>query len=152
MTTSRDVEHLKEVARSLGLQVVERKGPTRGGYHDGHKRIRLNPGQSWRVTRSFLAHEIGHALYRHVRSPYGPVMMKQERLAWEWAARYLVTPEAFAAAEDEWSGHAPAMAYELGVTVEIVDAFRRLLQRIDDTVYVGARMGDGQWTAKLEVA
>lgn len=152
MTTSRDVTHLIEVARSLGLQVIERKGATRGGYHDGHRQIRINPGQSVRVTRSFLAHEIGHALWRDTPSPYGPVRMKQERRAWEWAARYLVTREAFAAAEVEHSGHGPAMAYELGVSVEIVEAFRRILQRIDDTVYVAPRMGEGQWAAKVRVA
>lgn len=152
MTTTRDIPHLIGIAHDLGLQVVERTGPTRGGYHDGHKRIRINPGQSWRVARSFLAHEIGHAVFRDTPSPYGPVRMKQERRAWEWAARYLVTPDGFAEAERARHGHKPAMAYDLGVSVEIIDAFERLLQRIGDVTYVAPRMGAGQWTHRIEVA
>lgn len=152
MTTTRDIPHLIAVARDLGLQVVERKGPTRGGYHDGHKLIRINPGQSWRVTRSYLAHEVGHAVFRDTPSPYGPVRMKQERRAWAWAARYLITPEAFAEAEHARGGHAPAMAYDLGVTVELIDAFSATLQRIGDVTYVEPKMGAGQWTHRVEVA
>ena len=151
MTTrpERDVAHLIEVATELGLTVVERKGRHRGGYHDGLKQIRLNPNMSVRATRSFLAHEIAHAIFRDVPSPYGPVKAKQERRAWEWAALYLITPEGFADVEEHRCGHAPAMAYDLGVTVELVDAFRGLLQRIGDTTYVQARMGVGQWTHRF---
>ncbi len=151
-TRERDIAHLIEIANELGLTVVERKGHHRGGYHDGLKQIRLNPGMSRRVTRSFLAHEIAHALFRDVPSVYGPVKAKQERRAWEWAACYLITPAAFAEAEHHRGGHAPAMAYDLDVTVELVEAFRRVLSRIDDTVYVKPMMGDGQWTHRIDVA
>ena len=148
MTTrpERDVPHLIAIAQDLGLTVVERRGHHRGGYHDGIRQIRINPGMSVRLTRSLLAHEIAHAMYRDVPSPYGPVKMKQERRAWEWAAVYLIEPADFAAAEETRDCHAPSMAYDLGVTVELVDAFRGALQRIGEQVYLQPRMGAGQWT------
>ncbi|WP_431800386.1 ImmA/IrrE family metallo-endopeptidase [Microbacterium kunmingense] len=154
MTThhERDIAHLIEVAEELGLHVVERRGHHRGGYHDGLRQIRLNPGMSARATRSFLAHEIAHALFRDTPSPYGPVKAKQERRAWEWAAIYLISPEAFAEAEEQRGGHTPAMAYDLGVTVELVEAFRRVLARIGDNVYVKPRMGVGQWDHRVDIA
>lgn len=148
MTTTRpdrDVAHLIHIAHELGLDVIERHGRHRGGYHDGLRQIRLNPGMSQRVARSFLAHEIAHALFRDTPSPYGPARAKQERRAWEWAALYLVTPDAFAEAEAIREGHTASMAYDLGVSVEIVEAFRNLLTRIGDTVYVESKMGAGQW-------
>lgn len=144
-TDERDIPHLIEVALDLGLTVVERRGHHRGGYHDGIKQIRLNPGMSQRVTRSFLAHEIAHAIFRDVPAAHGPVKAKQERRAWEWAACYLITPQDFAIAEEQRCGHAPAMAYDLGVTVELIEAFRRILTRIGDTTYVRSKMGAGQW-------
>jgi hypothetical protein len=153
MTTrhERDVAHLVGVANELGLKVVERRGHHRGGYHDGIRQIRINPGMSVRLTRSILAHEIAHALHRDVPSPYGPVRMKQERRAWEWAAVYLIDPADFAAAEDARCGHAPAMAFDLGVTVELVDAFRGALERIGEHVYLQPRMGAGGWTERVEI-
>lgn len=154
MTTrpERDIHHLVAIAHELGLTVVERRGHHRGGYHDGIRQIRLNPGMSARLTRSLLAHEIAHAIHRDVPSPYGPVRMKQERRAWEWAAVYLIDPTDFAAAEDARNCHSPSMAYDLGVTVELVDAYRGALQRIGDVVYVQPKMGVGQWTHRVEVA
>lgn len=148
----RDVAHLTELAESLGLAVVERRGKTRGGYHDGLRQVRINPGMSRRVTRSFLAQEIAHALFRDTPSPYGPVKAKQERRAWEWAALYLIDRRAFAEAEALRSGHSPAMAYDLDVTVEIIDAFKRLLSRIGDQVYVKPGMGEGVWMERVELS
>lgn len=145
----RDIPHLIDVATEMGLTVVERKGRHRGGYHDGLRQIRLNPGMSERVTRSFLAHEIAHAVFRDVPSPYGPVKAKQERRAWEWAALYLIEPAAFAEAEKHRDGHSPSMANDLMVTIEVVDAFRQILSRVGDTVYVAPKMGAGQWSHRL---
>lgn len=148
----RDVAHLTELAEELGLSVVERRGSTRGGYHDGLRRVRINPGMSRRVTRSFLAHEIAHALFRDAPTPYGPVRAKQERRAWEWAALYLVDREAFAEAERLRSGHAPSIAHDLDVSVEIIEAFKRILARIGDQVYVKPGMGQGVWIERVKLS
>lgn len=154
MTTrpDRDIPHLHALAADMGLTIVERRGSRRGGYHDGLKQIRINPGMSRRATRSVLAHEIAHALFRDVPSHHGPVNAKQERRADEWAALYLITPDAFADAEKHRGGHSPSMAYDLDVTVELVEAFRRVLLRVGDTVYVDPKMGAGQFAHRAEVA
>lgn len=146
---TRDIPHLVSIADQLGLTVIERRGNTPGGYHDGLARIRLDPGQSIRAQRSFLAHEIAHALFRDSPSPYAVVAMKQERRAWNWAARYLITPEGFALTERMREGHSASMAYDLGVTVELVEAYRKQLLRVDETVYVAPRMGSGQWSHRF---
>lgn len=150
-TRDRDIPHLIGIADELGVSVIEQNGPTRGGYHDGLRRIRINSGMSQRAARSYLAHECAHALFRDVRSPYGPVAMKQERRAWEWAATYLICPDEFAEAETIRGGHAPSMAYDLDVTVELITAYRRTLHRIGEVTYMQPRMGAGQWSLKVAV-
>lgn len=153
MTTrpERDAAHLTALAQELGVQIVERQGRHRAGYHDGCREIRVNPGLPQRVHRSFLAHEIAHALFRDTPSPHAHVSAKQERRAWEWAATYLIDPEDFAETESVREGHLPSMAYDLGVTVEVVSAFRDALQRIGDTVYLQPKLGAGMWTHRQVV-
>lgn len=143
---------LLRLAAELGVDVVERRGGKIGGYHAGTRTIRLNPGMSVRVARSVLAHELAHHIFGDEPSPYGPVRAKQERRAHEWAARRLITSEAYADAERARGGHTPSMAYDLGVTVEIVEAYRRLLTRLGDTVYVGARLGSSPDVERWDVA
>lgn len=146
------MQQLLKLANELGITVVERAGLRLGGYHEGSTTIRLNPSLPRRVARSVLAHEIAHHIFADQPSPYGPVTAKQERRADEWAARHLISPEAFAEAERQRGGHTASMAYDLGVTVELVDGFRRLLLRVDDTVYVRPRLGAGQWEHRERVA
>lgn len=143
---------LLKLADDLGITVVERPGLRLGGYHGGSTTIRLNPALPRRVARSVLAHEIAHHVFQDVPSRHGPVTARQERRADEWAARYLITPEDFADAERIRDGHTASMAHDLGVTVEIVEAFRRLLVRIGDTTYVNPRMGAGQWEHRRDCA
>lgn len=140
------------LAEDLGLKVIWREGAKRGGFHSGSRTIRLSPGGSMRTTRSVLAHEIGHAVYQDTYTPYGPARARQEARANEWAAGHLITPEAYAAAEEHRGFHAASLAFELGVTVELVEAYQRLLQRIGDTVYVAPRMGAGLWDHRIQVS
>lgn len=146
------MHQLLQLADELGLRVIERRGSKRGGFHEGSKTIRLNPGQSTRAMRSVLAHEIAHAIFGDVPSPYGPQRARQERRADEWAAKYLITPSAYADAEQRRGVHASALAFELGVTVELVEAYQRLMQRLGDATYVEARMGAGQFDHRIETA
>lgn len=140
------------LAEELGLKVTWRDGAKRGGFHAGTQTIRLSPGASERTTRSVLAHEIGHAVYQDSYAPPGPTRDRQEARANEWAARHLITPDAYAAAEQRRGIHAASLAYELGVTIELVEAYQRLLERIGDTVYVAPRMGAGLWDHRVKVS
>ncbi|MEZ2373082.1 ImmA/IrrE family metallo-endopeptidase [Arthrobacter sp. RCC_34] len=95
----------------LGVLVVEMDlGGDACGYYDDRIRTifidrRLSPIQ-WTST---MAHELGHAYYRHVgTTPRG------EREASEWAARQLIPHENFMEVAAIYD-NAVAMANELGV-------------------------------------
>lgn len=142
---------LLDMVAALGLvleywPLVNRNGEYR---HD-LKRIRLREGMTIRQERSTLAHELAHAVFGDVPSKFGPVNAKQERRADEWAALRLIATDDYRAAEDRWSGHVGAMAYDLGVTSKLVTAYQGLLLRVGPTTYLNPRMGAQQWLQKLE--
>ncbi|WP_101844534.1 ImmA/IrrE family metallo-endopeptidase [Zhihengliuella sp. ISTPL4] len=123
------MQQLLRLADDLGLRVIERAGATPGGFQPLTRTIRLAPGMSRRTTRSILAHELGHAHLGHQPTRQPAVRARQERQADEWAARRLITPAAYAAAEELRGPHVASLAFELDVTIEIVLAFQRLLRR-----------------------
>lgn len=123
-----------------------------GDYCHDRRRIRVRDGLHARHSRSVLAHELGHAAFGHVRSRFGPVNAKQERMAEEWAALRLIGIDDYRAAEEAHRGHAGAIALELGVMRTTVEAFRGLLARLGDFTYVDPRMGADQWTHREAIA
>ncbi|WP_082478074.1 ImmA/IrrE family metallo-endopeptidase [Microbacterium sp. Leaf320] len=143
------MENLLRLLEENGLHLVERSGRTYGGYEPRTATIRVTPGLSLRATCSVLAHELAHAMLGHTATADAAARDRQERRADEWAARLLITPAAYAAAEQARGPHPASLAFDLGVTVEIVIAYQRLLRRVGDATYVGARMGRGQWEHRL---
>lgn len=123
------MDHLLRLVEEHGLTVIERPGPTLGGYDHAARRIRLDPGLSVRTARSVLAHELGHATLGHTVAADPATRRRQEQRADEWAARLMITPAAYAAAEALRGTHRASLAFELGVTVELVAAYQCLLQR-----------------------
>jgi Zn-dependent peptidase ImmA (M78 family) len=105
----------------------------------------ISPGMSKRTTCSVVAHELAHAILGHLPSSDATTRARQERRADEWAARLLITPAAYAEAERARGPYPTSIAFELGVTVELVIAYQRLLCRMGDDTYVDPRMGRGQW-------
>ncbi|OAZ39797.1 hypothetical protein A9Z40_08225 [Microbacterium arborescens] len=105
-----------------------------------------------RTTRSVLCHEIAHHVLGHRPTRFGPVRMRQEKEANEWAAHMLITPEAYADAERLHDGRLGAMAHTLDVAPELAAAFRSTLSRIGDTVYVQPKLGAGMWRHREELA
>lgn len=138
------------LAADLGLTVIESRGRHAGGYRPDDNTVRLAPHLPARAARSVLMHEIAHHILGHRPSVFGPVRERQEITANRWAAQHLITPADYADTEQRRDGHLPSMAYDLGVTVEIVDAYQALLLRTETSVYVNPRMGARQWTAKLD--
>jgi Zn-dependent peptidase ImmA (M78 family) len=122
------MDELLRLVEEHGLRLVERPGETRGGFDPERGVIRLAPGMSARTTRSVLAHELGHALLDHSPSTDPLRRRRQERQADAWAARRLITPEAYAAAEAIRGPHRPSLAFELDVTVELVTAYQAMLR------------------------
>lgn len=124
---------------------LERDGDT-----DVHERvIRIRPGMLRRRERSVKGHELAHATLGDQPTIFGYYNDRMERLADEWAARFLIVPDAFREAEEVCCGHTEAMAIHLDVMSDIVVAYRRQLARLGDTVYVRPRMGAGQWAERV---
>lgn len=147
-------EAIWRTLEALGVAVEYAQLPSDrdGEYHHDQRLIRLQDGMAARLHRSVLAHECAHAVFADVRSRFGPVTAKQERRADEWAALRLVAVDTYRHAEAIHHGHVEAMAVELGVTVELVEAYQRVLMRVGDTVYVDGRMGAGQFLHKVQIA
>ena len=101
----------------------------RGVYEHEKRLITLNAWLSSEQSRSTLAHELGHAWYEHTwtSDPHGNA--EHERLADEWAARFLIDAHAYAAAEREHGPHPGALAAALHVTPTLVLTFQRIARR-----------------------
>lgn len=125
------MDQLLHLAEEHGLHIVERRGATPGGFEPVTRTIRLDPGMSARTQRSVLAHEVGHALLGHRPTARPALRARQERQADEWAARLLISPRAYAEAEGIRGPHPASLAFEIGVTIELIQAFQRLLRRGD---------------------
>ncbi|WP_144873853.1 ImmA/IrrE family metallo-endopeptidase [Microbacterium sp. 1.5R] len=143
------MDQLLRLVEIHGLRLVERSGGSRGGYEPRTATIRVSPGMSERTRCSVIAHELGHAMLGHEHT-LDPVQRgRQERRADEWAARLLITPSAYAEAEAARDGHPASIAFDLGVTVDLVLAYQRLLRRVGDATYVAPRLGRGQWSERV---
>lgn len=140
------------LAADMGLTVRERRGAHRSGYAPGSNHIDLTPGMRGRVLRGVICHEIGHHVLGHRPTDFGLIRKRQEAGANVWAAQTLITPDAYADAEHQFSGHVTSMAIALNVPDELVIVFRSLLLRTDGAVYVDPRMGAGQFAHRIEVS
>lgn len=101
----------------------------RGLYEHDRRTITLGRGLTTAQARATLAHELGHAWYGHRWTGDPHRDAAAERLADEHAARLLVAPDAYANAERLVGPHPGALARELGVTPDIVRAWRRTRSR-----------------------
>lgn len=122
---------LDEVVRGLGvrIEITELPGDRDGEYRHAERLIRLQRGMSRRLHRSVLAHECGHAVHGDEPTSDSLMSARQERRADEWAARFLIGIDDYAAAEMLHAGHLEAMAVELDVTLDLAIAFHDLLER-----------------------
>ena len=139
------------LAAELGLEVREKRGLHRSGYAPGSKHIDLTPGMRGRVLRGVIYHEIGHHILEHRPVDSRHARARQEREANLWAVNHLITPQAYAEAEQHRQGHVTAMAIDLNVPDEFVVIYRSTLLRTDTAVYVEPRMGAGQFSQRIEV-
>lgn len=125
-----DFTELVERAHAMNVYVIASAIDADGVYCDAAGLIVLNP----RLTRSgevfTLAHELVHALRCDVCAQSREV----EVLVDQAAARMLVDPVAYAAAERLVGGDVYGLAEELGVSVECVVAYRGWLANHPDNV------------------
>lgn len=117
------MDALLDRATTLGLIVVWRDLGRRNGEIATGGLVVLNPRKTQIAQRVTLAHEIGHWWYghdwreRHDRE-------RDERQADTYAARLLIDPDDYAAAERLTGPHPGALARELGVTQRLVELWR----------------------------
>ena len=148
------LKELYEMLDALGVEVefCELPPDLDGEYDHDRKLIRIQHDLRTRRYRSTLAHETCHAVFGDIPSRFGPVNAKQERRAEEWAALRLIDLADYRHEEERHSGHVEAMAIALNVTTDLVEAFRAVLLRVGQTVYVSPKMGAGRFSHRIEVA
>lgn len=102
-------------ARHLGVRLRRHTGGPKGVYHHPTRTISTRRGMSIQQYRSTLAHELGHAYYGDIPRR-GIYSVRQETRADSYAARLLITHEAFLDAAAWHNGHLGGIADELEVT------------------------------------
>ena len=122
MHPTRVTDDLIALAADDGVSVQWRRLERHHGlYVHSRRLIVLAHGLTQRQEVSVLGHEIGHAR----AGDDGPCDPGRERRAWECAARLLIDPGDYAAAESVYGTHPGHLAIRLGVTREVVEAWQR---------------------------
>lgn len=117
------MEDLIEHAADLGLRVTFRDLGRRAAELHSSGLIFVNQHRPLIQQRVAVAHECGHWAHGHDWTRDHD-RARDERQADTYAARLLITPGAYAAAERVTGHHLGALARELGVTARIVELWR----------------------------
>ena len=120
---------LFDMAHALGLKVTYHHGRGKGYYLHHRRLISLRNDLTDRQLRSTLAHELGHATRGDV--PTGTAFdARAERAADQFAANLLITEEDYINLEMLHDGALDPIAHELGVTVHLIEVWRKMYERI----------------------
>lgn len=120
------VDELYGACGRLGVSVSFVPFPLAGAYFHHQRLIVIDSRLSEVAQRCALAHEYVHA----IRGDEGEQPASVERIVDETAARILIDPDAYAAAEHLHGGYnKAAIAEELGVEPFVVSAYRRCMER-----------------------
>jgi len=118
------MQELIREAEAMGLRVMLRDIGRSSGYLYAGGLVVINSTRSLLTQRVTLAHEMGHHALGHDWTRDHDVR-RDELDADTWAARLLVTPDAYRAAEACVGCHPGALAKELGVTRQLVELRQR---------------------------
>lgn len=110
-------------AESLGLRIAYRNLGRTTGYLFGGGLVILNHRHHLDAQRETLAHECGHAFHGHNWNREHD-QEHDERQADQYAARILIPPSIYAAAERLCGADVRAIAQELHVTRRLVELRR----------------------------
>ena len=123
------IDVLEQQAEAMGLKVLESDipGTTCGLYCDQLRTIWLADWLNDRQRLCTLCHELVHAKYCDLGcgTRFG---VKCERRARRETALMLISPVEFAMAEEVYGDNAWMMAAELGVTIQVLEDYRQLLE------------------------
>ncbi len=101
--------------------------PMTGAYFHAKKLIIINIKQAPSCQLSALAHEAIHAKHGHDGHQSDDIELRVE----EEAAQILISPTEYALAEQLCGRHTAPIAEELGVSIKILEAYRRILTRLN---------------------
>jgi Zn-dependent peptidase ImmA (M78 family) len=110
-----------DYAEGEGLLIASRSIGRHHGRYLHHKNLILLSNRiTGPQTISILAHELGH--WHHGDADLEGIHTPEvEARAWRWAARLLVAPDRYAAAEHAVGPHLGAIARELGLTRQLLE-------------------------------
>ena len=142
---------LEQLAEEMGVMIVTHTGGKKGGWNPTTRTVSLREGMHEVQTLCTLAHELGHAHYRHQLGATGLAREQQEREANEWAAILLIDENDYMAAEINCDSIS-SIAHELGVTILMVGIWRQLYAKgkipqycIQEAYSAAGEMGFGWW-------
>lgn len=113
------VDALIEVAERRGYRVRWHRGGPKAAWIPPMT-ISLRLGMTDVATLCALAHELGHAVHNDQPGHVGANELRADR----FAARLLISPVEYRAAEETYGPHPARLAAELGVTTHLLDVWR----------------------------
>lgn len=117
------------MAAALGVTIARHGRGPKGHYRHATRTISIRRGLTGPALRCTLAHELAHAVAGDEPTGVQWVDDLREIRADEQAARWLISPDAYAAAEHLVGPHPGAIARELGVTLHILQVWQSLYER-----------------------
>lgn len=120
-----NTDALLDVAQARGYRIRWHRGGPKAAWVPHKNTITLRVGMDDVTTLCSLAHELGHA---HYNDPPGHTGWHEAR-ADRFAAKLLISPVEYAAAEAIYGPHPARLAAELGVTVKVLKTWTTLYER-----------------------
>lgn len=120
-----NVDALIDVAQARGYRIRWHRGGPKAAWIPHKRTITLRVGMDDVTTLCSLAHELGHAQYGDPPGHHGAHELRADR----FAARILVSPTEYAAAESIYGPHPSVLAHELGVTVKVLKTWQTIYER-----------------------
>ena len=123
------IDDLHDLAAAIGARVESHAAGPKGRYVHQARTISIRCDLGPTRYRCTLAHELAHAVAGDEPTGVAWLDARMERIADERAARWLILPADYAAAEDLVGPHPGALARELGVTIHILTTWQSLHER-----------------------
>jgi len=120
-----DLDALIDVAEDRGYHVLWHRGGPKAAWLPRRRVVTLRVGMGDSDTLCSLAHELGHAHYGDPPGHFGPHELRADC----FAAKLLVSPIDYAAAEALYGPYPQLIAAELGVTVRILNTWVSIYER-----------------------
>lgn len=111
---------LINLAEAAGVTITWHKGGPQGAWIPHRHQISIRHGMDDTTTRSVLAHELAHMALGHPPCANA----QQEKRADQFAARLLISTVDYRLAEEMFDANQQQIAAELGVTLDLLSAWR----------------------------